>query len=145
MIQYSIRRLVAAIPVVLGVLLVAFILARVIPGDPCRAILGEKATVEACERFNKNKGLDKPLPVQFAVYVTDMARGDFGESLRFKRPITTILLERLPLTVELSLAAVSLAITVGIPLGILSATRRNSIADVITMIFANVGVSMPVF
>lgn len=145
MIQYSIRRLLAAIPVVLGVVAVAFILARVIPGDPCRAILGEKATAEACERFNENKGLNEPLSTQFMVYVSDMARGDFGESIRFKRPITTILLERLPLTVELSLAAVSLAVLVGIPLGILSATRRNSIVDVITMIFANIGVSMPVF
>jgi peptide/nickel transport system permease protein len=145
MIQYSIRRLIAAIPVVFGVVLVAFILARVIPGDPCRAILGEKATVEACERFNRNKGLDKPLPVQFGVYVSDMARGDFGESIRFKRPITTILLERLPLTVELSVAAVSLAVVVGITLGITSATRRNSPVDVFTMILANIGVSMPVF
>jgi peptide/nickel transport system permease protein len=145
MIQYSIRRLLAAIPVILGVLLVAFILARVIPGDPCRAILGEKATVAACERFNELKGLNEPMWKQFILYVGDMARGDFGESLRFKRPITTILLERLPLTVELSLAAVSLAVLVGVPLGIISATRRNSPADVITMIFANIGVSMPVF
>lgn len=145
MIQYSIRRLIAAIPVVFGVVLVAFILARVIPGDPCRAILGEKATAEACERFNRNKGLDKPLPVQFGVYVADMARGDFGESIRFKRPITTILLERLPLTVELSMAAVTLAIIVGVPLGIISATRRNSPVDVFTMLLANIGVSMPVF
>lgn len=145
MIQYSIRRLVAAIPVVLGVVAVAFILARVIPGDPCRAILGEKATADACERFNVAKGLNKPLWEQFAIYMGDLAHGNFGESIRFKRPITTILLERLPLTVELSVLAVSLAVLVGIPLGILSATRRNSIIDVITMIFANVGVSMPVF
>lgn len=145
MIQYSIRRLLSAIPVILGVVAVAFILARIIPGDPCRAILGEKATVEACERFNENKGLNEPIWKQFTIYMSDLARGDFGESIRFKRPITTILLERLPLTVELSLAAVSLAVLVGVPLGILSATRRNSIADVVTMIFANIGVSMPVF
>ena len=145
MIQYSVRRIVASLPVILGVLFVTFVLARMIPGDPCRAILGEKATVEACERFNELKGLNKPIPTQFMIYITDLAKGDFGESLRFKRPITAILLERLPLTVELSLAAVTFAISVGVPLGILSATRRNSFADVSTMIFANIGVSMPVF
>lgn len=145
MIQYSVRRILASIPVILGVLFVTFILARMIPGDPCRAILGEKATEEACQRFNAAKGLDQPIPTQFAIYISDLAKGDFGESLRFKRPITTILLERLPLTVELSLTAIIIAISIGVPLGILSATRRNSSVDVVTMLFANIGVSMPVF
>lgn len=145
MIQYSIRRVVYAVPVVLGVLLVVFILARMIPGDPCKAILGEKASAAACEAFVRNKGLDKPITVQFAVYVKDLARGDFGDSIRFNRPITTILLERLPLTMELSLMAVGLALFVGIPLGIISAVKRNSAIDVITMVGANIGVSMPVF
>lgn len=145
MIQFGIRRLVASIPVIFGVLFVTFVLARMIPGDPCRAILGEKATVEACERFNEIKGLNEPIPTQFAIYITDLAKGDFGDSLRFKRPITTILLERLPLTMELSLTAVTLAVLVGVPLGIISATKRNSAVDVGTMFFANIGVSMPVF
>jgi len=145
MIQYSIRRILASIPVILGVLLVTFILARVIPGDPCRAILGEKATADACERFNEEKGLNEPLPTQLAIFIGDLAQGDLGNSLRFKRPILDILLERLPLTLELSLAAVTIAVAVGIPLGIISSTRRNSPVDVITMIFANIGVSMPVF
>lgn len=145
MIQYSIRRILASIPVILGVLFVTFVLARMIPGDPCRAILGEKATEEACARFNELKGLDEPIPTQFVIYISDLATGDFGESLRFKRPISQILLERLPLTVELSLIAVIIAVTVGVPLGILSATRRNSGVDVATMLLANIGVSMPVF
>ncbi|MDX1662462.1 MAG: ABC transporter permease [Candidatus Promineifilaceae bacterium] len=145
MIHYTIRRILASIPVIFGVLMVTFVLARLIPGDPCRSILGEKATVEACERFNELKGLNEPIPVQFAVYVTDLAQGDFGESLRFRRPITVILLERLPLTVELSLAALTIAVAIGVPLGIISAVNRNSPIDVLTMIFANIGVSMPVF
>lgn len=145
MIQYSIRRIVAAIPVVLGVLLMVFILARMIPGDPCRAILGEKATQEACEDFNRRKGLDRPIPIQFVYYLRDMAQGDLGDSLRFGRPVTEILEERLPLTVELSITALSIALIIGIPAGILAATRRNSIADVTTMVGANIGVSMPVF
>lgn len=145
MIQYSVRRILASISVIIGVLLVTFILARLIPEDPCRAILGENATEEACERFNESKGLDKPMPVPLALYIGDVARGDLGESLRFERPITTVLLERLPLTVELSLSALTIAVLVGVPLGIISATRRNSALEVGTMIFANIGVSMPVF
>lgn len=145
MIQYSIRRLLSAIPVVFGVLLVTFALVRALPGEPCTAIYGEKATPEVCERFNREKGLDEPIPVQFLIYLQDIAQGDFGESIRFKRPITTILLERLPLTLELSLMAVTFALIIGIPAGLIAATRRNSVADVGTMIGANVGVSMPVF
>jgi peptide/nickel transport system permease protein len=145
MIQYTIRRLLAAIPVIFGVLLVTFIIARLIPGDPCRAILGEKATPETCARFNEEKGLNEPIFVQFAIYVGDLAQGDFGNSLRFNRPITDILLERLPLTTELSILSLIIAVSVGIPAGMLSAIRRNSAADVATMVGANIGVSMPVF
>ncbi len=145
MIQFSVRRILAAIPVVFGVLLVTFFLVRAIPGDPCTAILGEKATPEICERFFAEKGLDQPIPVQFAIYLGDIAKGDFGESIRFKRPITTILLERLPVTVELGLMSVTFAVIIGVPLGIISALKRNSSIDVATMIGANIGVSMPVF
>lgn len=145
MIQYIIRRILSAIPVVFGVLLVTFFLVRAIPGDPCTAILGEKATPEICERFFKAKGLDKPIPVQFGIYLKDVGQGDFGESIRFKRPITTMLLERLPVTVELGMMAVSFAVILGVPLGIISALKRNSSIDVATMLGANIGVSMPVF
>lgn len=145
MVQYSIRRIIASIPVVFGVLIVTFALARLIPGDPCRSILGEKATVETCERFNEEKGFNDPIPVQFAIYMSDLAKGDFGNSIRFNRPITQILIERMPLTVELSLTAVFIAISVAIPLGVISAINRNSPVDVVTMIGANIGVSMPVF
>jgi len=134
-----------AIPVLLGILVVTFLLARLIPGDPCRSILGEKATAEACERFAELKGLDKPLPTQLGIYMTDVFQGDFGDSIRFSRPVTQILVERLPLTIELSSTALLIAILVGVPLGIISAMRHNSATDVATMIFANVGVSMPVF
>jgi peptide/nickel transport system permease protein len=145
MIQYIIRRILLAIPVVIGILVVTFTLARLIPGDPCRAILGEKATQEICERFNRERGLDKPIPVQFAIYAGDILRGDFGESIRFSRPVTIILIERLPITVELGLVSLILAVIVGVPLGIISAVRSNSITDVATMVWANIGVSMPVY
>ncbi len=145
MIQYTIRRILLSIPVLFGILLVTFVLARSIPGDPCRAILGEKATQEICDRFIHAHGLDRPIPVQFGIYMRNMMSGDFGDSIRFSRPVTVILIERLPLTIELSLIALTIATLVGIPLGVISATRRNSAADVTTMVGANIGVSMPVY
>jgi ABC-type dipeptide/oligopeptide/nickel transport system permease component len=80
MTQYTIRRLLAAIPVVIGVLIVTFALARAIPGEPCTAMFGEKATPEVCAIFNAEKGLDKPLSTQFPLLAGDMLRGDFGRT-----------------------------------------------------------------
>lgn len=145
MLQYIVRRIFLSIPVLFGILLVTFALARVIPGDPCRAILGEKATDEVCARFIAEKGLDKPIPIQFGVYLGEMLRGDFGDSIRYNLPVTRLLLERLPTTVELSFSALLVSMLIGIPLGIISAVKHNSWVDVLTMVWANIGVSMPVF
>ena len=134
-----------AIPVVFAILAVTFILARSIPGDPCRAILGEKATAETCERFTVEHGLDKPIPVQFGIYLQNLAKGDLGDSIRFGRPVLLIMIERLPTTIELGMAAMTIAVLVGVPLGIIAAIRRNSAVDVGVMIGANLGVSLPVF
>lgn len=145
MAQYLLRRVLASIPVLFGILIVTFIIARVIPGDPCRAILGEKATAEICERFIEIHGLDKPIHEQLFIYIGEILRGDFGESIRLSMPVTRLLIERLPTTVELSLSALLVSLVVGIPLGVISAVRHNSWIDVLTMIWANAGVSMPVF
>jgi peptide/nickel transport system permease protein len=145
MIQYFLRRIFSSIPVLFGILLVTFVLARVIPGDPCRAILGEKATDAVCDRFIREKGLDKPIPEQFVIYMNEIFHGDFGQSIRLGLPITRLLAERLPTTVELSFAALMISMIVGIPLGIISAVKHNSGIDIITMVWANTGVSMPVF
>jgi peptide/nickel transport system permease protein len=145
MTTYIIRRLLLSIPVLFGILFATFALARLIPGDPCRAMLGEKATKVVCDEFNHRHGLDKPIPVQFGVYVGEIARGEFGTSFRYSKPITELLKERLPITVELSFAALLVSIFIGIPLGVISAVRHNSWVDVVTMMWANVGVSMPVF
>ena len=145
MIRYTIRRILGSLPVLLGVLLVTFALARAIPGDPCKAMLGEKATDEICEKFNRDRGFDKPILVQFGIYMNELAHGDFGDSIRFRRPITQILIERLPMTIELGMAGLFIACLIGIPLGIISALRHNSAVDVGTMVWANIGVSMPVF
>jgi peptide/nickel transport system permease protein len=145
MIIYILRRIVSSLPVLIGVLVVTFALARLIPGNPCTAMLGEKATREVCERFNREKGLDRPIPIQFGVYTRDILRGDLGNSIRFNRTVVQIIVERLPVTIELGLVALAIAGLIGIPAGILSAIRRNSAIDISTMVGANIGVSMPVF
>lgn len=145
MLQFVVRRLLITIPVLFGILVVTFLLARAIPGDPCKSILGEKATAESCERFAEAKGLNDSIGVQFTRYVGDIASGDLGDSIRFSRPVTQILVERLPMTIELAITALFIALLIGIPLGIISAMKHNTAVDVGTMMFANVGVSMPVF
>jgi peptide/nickel transport system permease protein len=143
--RFIIRRLLSSIPVLLGIIALVFVLARVIPGDPCTATYGERATPELCAAFEIRYGLDKPIWEQFLIYFGAVIQGDLGSSLRFGRPVTDILVERLPVTVELTVVALLFASVVGIILGVLSATRRNSPVDVATMIVANLGVSTPVF
>jgi peptide/nickel transport system permease protein len=145
MIQFIIRRLLLSIPVLLGVIIVVFTLVRVIPGDPCTALLGEKANAQRCAEFNARIGLNEPIPVQLGIYLRDVVTLDLGTSTKFGKPVTELLLERLPTTVELTIYALIFAIVVGMTLGIISASRRNSKADVGSMIVANLGVSVPVF
>jgi peptide/nickel transport system permease protein len=145
MLGFIVRRTLLAIPVLLGIIIVVFFLIRAIPGDPCTALLGERATVEACERFNEANGLDEPVWTQLGIYMKNVVTFDLGESVRFSRPVNQLLIERLPLTIELALTALTMAVAFGVPLGILAARRHNTAADSATMAFANIGVSMPVF
>jgi peptide/nickel transport system permease protein len=145
MLSFLFRRLLITIPVLLGIIFLVFLLARVIPSDPCREAMGERATDAVCDAFAARYGLDQPIPVQFVAYLGQLASGDLGTSLKLGRPVTTILIERLPPTIELTLMAMFFATIIGIPLGLLSAVRHNSTADVGTMVFANLGVSIPVF
>jgi peptide/nickel transport system permease protein len=145
MIQFLFRRLLLVLPVLLGILLVTFVITRLVPGDPCYVMLGEKATEATCKDFNVRFGLDKSIPEQFVRYAFNIMQGDFGNSLKDRRPITTIIGERLPMTVELTVLAVFLSSFFGILMGVISALKRNTIFDTLTMLFANVGVSMPVF
>lgn len=145
MTRFILRRLVASIPVMLGIVMLVFVLARVIPGDPCVATYGEKATEEICNAFNARYGLDRPIWEQFLIYLGALLQGDLGASIRFGRPVTAILVERLPVTIELTMFALTFATVVGVTLGLVSALRRNSPADVGTMVVANFGVSTPVF
>ena len=108
-------------------------------------MLGEKATDIVCDEFIQRHGLDKPIPVQFGVYVSEIAHGDFGRSFRFSKPVTELLMERMPITLELAISSLLISLIIGVPLGVISAVRHNSWTDVVTMLWANVGVSMPVF
>lgn len=145
MLQFILRRLLLSIPVVFGIIFLVFALARLLPGDPCVAALGERATEAVCAAFNARFGLDQPIPAQFVSYLGQLASGDLGDSIRQGRPVAEILVERLPATLELTLFALLFASVVGITLGRLAAVRRNSPIDVGTMLLANLGVSVPVF
>jgi peptide/nickel transport system permease protein len=145
MLGFIVRRTLLAIPVLIGIVIVVFLLIRAIPGEPCTAILGEQATEEACERFNEANGLDEPIWVQLGIYLKSVATFDLGESIRFSRPVNQLLIERLPLTIELALAALTISVLVGVPLGVIAARKHNTLIDSATMAFANIGVSMPVF
>lgn len=146
MLQYITRRVVLAVPVLLGILFATFALARVIPGDPCRAVLGERATDAICDAFIKRNGLDQPILVQFVIYLKQIVIDrDLGESFRFGRPVVEIIAERLPVTVELALTSMIFATILGILLGVISAYWHNSLVDVGTMVGANIGVSVPIF
>jgi len=145
MLQFLIRRLFLVLPVLVGILLVTFVITRLVPGDPCYVMLGEKATPDTCREFKTRFGLDKSIPEQFVRYAVNIAGGDFGNSLKDRRPITVIISERLPMTIELTVLAMIFSSTFGIILGVISALNRNSIIDTLTMLGANMGVSMPVF
>jgi peptide/nickel transport system permease protein len=143
--QFLLRRILLILPVLFGIMFVTFALARILPGDPCFAILGEKVSVEQCQKFKQDHGLNDPILVQFVRYLGDMLRGNFGTSLKDGRPITEIVLQRLPMTLEITIGAMLFSTFFGVLLGIISAVRRNSAVDVVTMMGANIGVSMPVF
>lgn len=128
-----------------GVVVAVFFLMHLVPGDPAAVFLGEQATPQAVAELRARLGLDQPLPVQLARYVAGAARGDLGESLFQNAPVAEILRDRLPATIELALAALAVAIALGLLSGIVAALRPGSILDGATMFLSQLGVSMPVF
>src|SRR4051794_11812060 len=143
--RFLLQRLTLIIPVLLGIIFVTFVLVRSIPGDPCRAMLGEKATDAICDDFKQRYGLNDNVVVQFVRYASQLTTLDLGNSIKYGRPVNDILLERLPMTLELALAAMLFAVLGGVPLGIISAYKHKSPIDAITMMGANLGVSIPIF
>jgi peptide/nickel transport system permease protein len=145
MTAYILRRLVLLIPVLLGIMTAVFVLLQLIPGDPAIALAGEKASVEQIDRARREYGLDRPLPVQYAYFLKAAFTLDFGESLRTSQPVAGELRQFFGATLELSLTALLFALAIGIPAGVIAATKRGTPLDYGTMIVALIGISTPVF
>ncbi|MGE0450159.1 MAG: nickel ABC transporter permease [Vicinamibacterales bacterium] len=143
--RFLIRRLLLTIPVLVGVATLVFSLIHLVPGDPVQAMLGESASPQDVEQMRTRLGLDRPLYQQYGVYVTGLLHGDLGTSLRTNQPVTGIILDRLPATLELALASMVVAILVAIPLGIVAAVRVGTRVDHAATTLALVGISMPTF
>lgn len=142
--QYIASRLYQTLLVLLGVSGVVFLLLR-LSGDPAVLLLPQDATKEAIDNFRRAHGFDQPLYVQFFRFLAGVSRGDLGMSLKFNQPALGLVLERFPATIELAAGALLIAILVGIPLGIISAIKRNSIVDTLAMVLSMLGQSVPVF
>lgn len=145
MFQAIIKRLVGALPALFGVIVVTFILTRALPGDPAAYFAGPAGSQEAIEEVRAKLGLDRSLPEQFVLYLRDLARGDWGNSLTTGQPVLTELAERLPASLELTLVGLVLAVIIAIPLGVLAATRPGSWVDHLCRGITTAGVSLPTF
>ncbi len=145
MVSYTVRRIFSLIPVLLGLSLIVFFMIRAIPGNPAQIILGQLATKEAIEELTIQLGLDQPWYVQYFNYLGGLLTGDLGESIRTKSAISGEIWPYLAATIELSFCAMMIAIFIGVNAGIISAWFQNSWFDYIAMVFALVGVSMPIF
>jgi peptide/nickel transport system permease protein len=143
--EFLLRRLLTSIFVLLGVSIITFFIARVVPTDAASLYAGPKARAEELERIREKLGLDKPLPVQYVIYMGDLLQGDLGNSISTKRPIMQEISDRLPATLELLLAGMFVAMLLGVPLGVLSARWQGKLPDLLVRLLSIVGVSMPAF
>jgi len=142
---YILRRIVHTIPVLLGVATVVFLALRLIPGDPAIALAGEKASPQEIERLRQELGLNDPLPVQYVQFITHISTLQLGHSIRTGGDISSELITNFAPTIELSIAALLIALVVGLPAGILAAMHRRSPIEHVTMVLSLIGISMPVF
>lgn len=145
MVIYTIRRLIQMIPALLGIVIITFIISRVLPGDPAVMLAGEQATPETIENIRKSMGLDQPLYIQFFHYTSGLLQGNLGEAYHTGQSVASDFATRFPATIELALASLIVAILVAIPVGILAATRKESIIDHISRVFSLIGACMPIF
>lgn len=143
--KYVIRRLIAAIPVLMGVILVVFILSTLVPGDPARILSGQRGDPETIERIRREMGLDRPWYIQMVKFYKDAITLDLGRSYRNNMRVTQAIAERIPASAKLAGAAMLVAVPFGMILGIISAVKQYSIWDYASMVLALLGVSMPVF
>ncbi|MFO7952262.1 MAG: ABC transporter permease [Bacillota bacterium] len=145
MYSYIVRRLLLAVPVLIGVSILVFSIVRFIPGDPARIIAGVHASESYVERVRSELLLDQPVHIQYYAYMSNVLQGDMGRSAYTRRPVAVELYERFPNTLILTVAAMGIATIFGMSAGIISATRRYSLFDNFTMLFALAGIAIPVF
>ncbi len=145
MIGFILRRLALLVPVLAGLSILLFLWVRALPGDPARALLGQRATPESIARVTETYGFDRPVLEQYFRYVGSLLQGDFGRSIRDGRPVTSTFLEKFPGTIELALAALLIAVVVGVPLGYLAARHRGRALDTFVVSGSLFGVVTPVF
>jgi peptide/nickel transport system permease protein len=145
MLRFILGRILQMIPVIFGVILVVFILTHIIPGDPVLLMLGTQYTEREYKEMKVYLGLDKPLSIQFLNYLKGVVTGDLGKSVHSREPVTTMVLRRFPATFILAVAAIFISAWVSIPMGIISALRRNTFLDYASMVGAQLGISIPIF
>jgi peptide/nickel transport system permease protein len=143
--QYVARRVLAIVPVLFGISVLVFVLVHLIPGDVAQILLGTQATQEQIETLRRTYGLDRPLPLQYADWLSHVVRGDFGVSLRTSRPVLPDLVSRFGVTVQLTMLSMVIALLVAIPLGVASAANRGRRSDAISRVVALLGLSIPNF
>ena len=142
---YIQKRLLLLVPVVWGVVTVVFSFIHLVPGDPVLAMIGESAQPADIAKLREQLGLNDPLHLQYFRYLSRLVRGDLGSSLHTGKPVLKTIIQRYPVTIKLALASLLLALIISIPLGVLSATHRNSPGDHLSMVLALLGISMPNF
>ncbi|MGI9253261.1 MAG: ABC transporter permease [Thermomicrobiales bacterium] len=145
LLRYILRRLLFIIPVVLGAIFIAFLLTRVVPGNPIERVAGPYASDEELARLKSEAYLDRSVPEQFVIYIRQLLKGDMGVSYNTAQPVTEDLGERFPASAELVLYAMALAILLAIPLGVISAVKRGTWVDHLARVLAVIGVSAPIF
>jgi len=145
MFRFVLRRLALTVPVLIGVSTLVFLLIHLIPGDPVQAMLGDSASPQDIDTLRERLGLNRPLYVQYASFMTGIVRGDLGTSIRTNQTVTSAIAERMPATAELAAASMTVAILIAIPLGILAAVRAGTSVDHVATTVALLGISMPTF
>lgn len=143
--KYIVKRILISIPLMIAVVLVVFLMLQVLPGNPIAVMMGEKANPAVIERVTEQMGLNDPTLVRFGRYILDALHGDLGISYKLNRPISSLIAEAFPNTVKLSIAAALVAWIIGIPAGIVSAIKKDTLLDRFLMGFSLVGISLPVF
>lgn len=145
MLRFIVKRLLLAIPTLFAVLTIIFLLMRVVPGDPAYAVLGDYASEEAVTALREQMGIDKPIWEQYVTYMGDLLRGDLGDSLVTRQPAWDQIRTVLPYSLQLTIAAIFIALALGIPAGVITAVKRNTAIDYVVRVLSLAGLSAPAF